>query len=179
MSKIDLDKQIPNDLAKQAFRDYNGKCYYCGLDMLSSLSLFWSYEIDHVIARSEGGLNTIDNVVLSCRSCNGTLNRTGHLKTKEERRAYVQREIQGRAEIYEAWIERLRGDKQVNYSVPDNAEICARCTQWGGMRTFDGIGSLVVQASQAACLLQKCESPTMYHTCASFTALNSPCQKTD
>lgn len=179
MSKIDLDKLIPDDLTKQAFDREEGRCYYCGLDMLSSLSLFWSYEIDHVVARSENGPNTIDNVVLSCRSCNGTLNKAGHLKTKEERRAYVQREIQGRAEIYGAWIERLRGDKQVNYTVPDNAEICARCTQWSGMRTFDGTGSLVVQASQATCLLQKSETPTMYQTCASFNAVQSSCKNID
>lgn len=43
------------------FNRSNGKCVYCGAK---------ATEIDHVIARSNGGTNSTYNLVASCRSCN-------------------------------------------------------------------------------------------------------------
>lgn len=42
----------------------NCKCKYCGIDISTD------FEIDHVIALSNGGKNTHNNVVLSCSECN-------------------------------------------------------------------------------------------------------------
>ena len=48
---------------------YNYKCQYCGYDFIKNN---WSRksEIDHVVPRSKGGNNDIDNLVLSCHNCN-------------------------------------------------------------------------------------------------------------
>lgn len=105
---IDLDKEIVKDFRKQAFLRDNGKCRYCGLDFLESLSAFWSYTVDHVIAVSEGGPDTLENVVLACTSCNGALSRAGHLKTFDARNAFVQSKIPSRSEIYNLWRNRLK-----------------------------------------------------------------------
>ena len=105
---LDLDREIERDHRKQAFLRDNGKCRYCGLDALSSLSLFWSFEFDHVVAQSENGPDTLDNIVLCCKACNGALSRAGHLKTVDERKKYVESQIPSRSEIYEAWKKKLR-----------------------------------------------------------------------
>lgn len=104
---IDLDNAIMQDPKKQVFLNGNGKCQYCGLDFLSSLSLFWAYEVDHVVAKSVGGADTADNLVLSCRACNGALSRASNLRTFEERKAYLESQVGSRSEIYEAWRRHL------------------------------------------------------------------------
>jgi CRISPR/Cas system Type II protein with McrA/HNH and RuvC-like nuclease domain len=44
-----------------------GKCYYCGLDLLTDL-----YTVDHLTPKSKGGNDEIDNLVPSCRYCNSS-----------------------------------------------------------------------------------------------------------
>jgi 5-methylcytosine-specific restriction endonuclease McrA len=105
---MNLDREIERDYKKQAFLRDDGKCRYCELDFLFSLSLFWSYQMDHVIAKSELGADTLENVVTCCASCNGALSRAGHLKTFEDRKNYVLSQIPNRREIYELWKQRLR-----------------------------------------------------------------------
>ena len=105
---IDLEREIALDPKKQAFLRDKGMCRYCGLDALTSLSLFWSFQFDHVIARSEGGPDTAENMVTCCPACNGALSRAGHLRTFEARKAYVESQVMSRSEIYDSWIKRLR-----------------------------------------------------------------------
>jgi 5-methylcytosine-specific restriction endonuclease McrA len=107
----DFDREIERDYKKQAFLRDNGKCRYCGIDFLSSLSLFWAYTVDHVVARSEKGPDTFENVVTCCSSCNGALSRVGHLKTFDQRSEYVRSQIPSRSEIYELWKHKLRSKK--------------------------------------------------------------------
>lgn len=105
---IELEREIERDYKKRAFLRDNGCCRYCGLDFLDSLSLFWTYTVDHVIAKSEGGADTEENVVTCCYSCNGALSRAGHLKTFDERQAFVKAQEGSRREIYNLWLQRLR-----------------------------------------------------------------------
>ena len=50
-----------NKLRSFIFNRSNGKCVYCGAK---------ATEIDHVIPRSNGGTNSVHNLVASCRVCN-------------------------------------------------------------------------------------------------------------
>ena len=49
------------ELRSFIFSRSNGKCVYCGAE---------ATEIDHVIPRSNGGTNSVYNLVASCKSCN-------------------------------------------------------------------------------------------------------------
>ncbi len=49
---------------RQLAKDASYCCYYCGL------YLGEAYHIDHYIPLSKGGLHSIENMRLSCKSCN-------------------------------------------------------------------------------------------------------------
>ena len=44
----------------------DGHCYYCG----DQLKPWETFSIDHVIPKSKGGTDELDNLVPSCRRCN-------------------------------------------------------------------------------------------------------------
>lgn len=44
---------------------YGNVCYYCGVTVAKD-----RLQMDHIVPRSRGGTNAIDNLVLSCPSCN-------------------------------------------------------------------------------------------------------------
>ena len=46
------------------------RCVYCGRDMLDDFESWMSLEIDHIIPKSKGGGDSIDNLVASCNVCN-------------------------------------------------------------------------------------------------------------
>lgn len=43
-----------------------GRCHYCGVE----LHPFYTFTIDHVIPRSRGGTNALENLVGACVGCN-------------------------------------------------------------------------------------------------------------
>jgi len=52
---------------KQAiFARYGGHCAYCGKPMQRK-----NMTVDHLVPQSRGGGNNIENLMPSCRSCNG------------------------------------------------------------------------------------------------------------
>jgi len=51
-------------LRKTVATKTNGRCAYCGC----LLQLYW--HVDHMIPRSKGGKNSIDNMIASCPTCN-------------------------------------------------------------------------------------------------------------
>ena len=58
---------IPKNFRTEVWKRDNGVCQYCGhpLD-------FEGFEIDHVVPTSRGGPNVIENMRLSCFSCNSS-----------------------------------------------------------------------------------------------------------
>ncbi len=62
--------QIPT-WAKRAiyFRD-RGRCVFCNTDLSGILSLQDSVNFDHIVPLSDGGLNDVTNLQLSCEKCN-------------------------------------------------------------------------------------------------------------
>jgi 5-methylcytosine-specific restriction endonuclease McrA len=52
-----------HDWRRQIFEAWTGKCAYCGAQ---------SQSIDHILARSRGGLHVTQNCVPACLACNGS-----------------------------------------------------------------------------------------------------------
>jgi hypothetical protein len=46
------------------------RCEYCQLDLLASPENYKLWEVDHIIPKSSGGLETLENLALACRHCN-------------------------------------------------------------------------------------------------------------
>lgn len=60
------------------YEKQNHKCTYCGGLFYCDGNITTVFNIDHDIPTSRGGKDTIDNIVLSCVSCNSTkANMTG------------------------------------------------------------------------------------------------------
>ena len=58
---------LPRSLYEQVRQRANFRCEYCYYpELLSSAPL----SIDHILPRSMGGTDTIDNLALACRRCN-------------------------------------------------------------------------------------------------------------
>jgi len=48
------------------FERQYGLCYWCGAELSDR------YTVDHILPRSRGGLDSPENTVLACRSCNSS-----------------------------------------------------------------------------------------------------------
>ena len=55
---------IDNDDLLELVKSAKGYCYWCGKRHQKD------YHIDHYIPLSKGGSNTIENLVVACKSCN-------------------------------------------------------------------------------------------------------------
>ncbi|MCK4528697.1 HNH endonuclease [candidate division WOR-3 bacterium] len=101
--KKELDKRIKNlnlesdakeELLKKFLEwyDVGFLCYYCGVVMELKFGTDLSFSIDHVIPRSHGGRDTIDNLKFVCWRCNMTKKDKGvdwfmrNLRLLQERR---------------------------------------------------------------------------------------------
>lgn len=58
-------------LFSEVFERDRHRCVYCGRDLLVDFETFMMTEEDHLLPRSKGGLDELDNVVTSCAVCNG------------------------------------------------------------------------------------------------------------
>ena len=58
---------ISSALRRQVIERANNCCEYC---LLSQDSIFFSFEIDHIISQKHGGSSLTDNLCLSCPDCN-------------------------------------------------------------------------------------------------------------
>ena len=95
---------------EETFKRDKGYCQYCGDDLLDSFSRFHSATVDHVIAVSEKGSDELENLVLSCPSCNSMLSRSGALKTHVERKHFVLEKIKQRQDWYQPLLNELRSN---------------------------------------------------------------------
>lgn len=53
-------------------RDKSCKCFYCGIDTVhrDTNELPDTMTIDHILPKSRGGINHIDNCIIACEKCN-------------------------------------------------------------------------------------------------------------
>jgi 5-methylcytosine-specific restriction endonuclease McrA len=106
---------VDPDLWHQVFDRDRGYCRYCDADLLASFSAYCSADVDHLLARSAGGPSTLENLVLACRGCNTSLSRAAHLRTFEERKAYVEAQRAKGMHVYAKLVEKHR--KQPNPAI--------------------------------------------------------------
>lgn len=50
--------------------EFNFRCAYCDKDMLGSVDNHSEWQSDHIKPTSKGGADVIENLALSCRTCN-------------------------------------------------------------------------------------------------------------
>ena len=58
---------MPNNTEQLLWDHQEGRCYYCETRLPDERSL---YHLEHLMSLSKGGLHDIENVCLSCASCN-------------------------------------------------------------------------------------------------------------
>ena len=100
--------RVAVNIWEAVFKRDSGRCRYCGLDLLQSYSTFTSATVDHLVAKSVGGLNDVSNLVLACPGCNQMLSRSGRLTTFEERKEYVLTRQRDHAGWYQNMLGQLR-----------------------------------------------------------------------
>lgn len=60
----------PTSWYRKVYHNDKYRCVYCGKDMLKDLDLWLSLEVDHIIPKSKGGNDDLNNLVTSCNVCN-------------------------------------------------------------------------------------------------------------
>jgi 5-methylcytosine-specific restriction endonuclease McrA len=55
---------------EQRFTEQQGLCAYCACAMTLEAGYTTTATVDHVLARSQGGLDQIENIVAACSRCN-------------------------------------------------------------------------------------------------------------
>lgn len=53
-------------------KKHGWKCHWCGIAIYVNGGPFDKATVDHLKPRSVGGTNSLDNLVLACRVCNGS-----------------------------------------------------------------------------------------------------------
>jgi len=62
--KLDKERKINRNLRLIFHKVYDDTCQYCGC------KLNGKGQVEHIIPKSKGGLNTLLNLTLSCKECN-------------------------------------------------------------------------------------------------------------
>ena len=67
-----IGKEVKEELHKNFINCYTQgfKCYYCGNKMELKWGSELSFTLDHYIPKSKSGLDTEENLVFCCRTCN-------------------------------------------------------------------------------------------------------------
>jgi hypothetical protein len=80
-----------DDRWHEVFERDQGRCRYCGFDLLETFEHYYVAEVDHLLPRDVPDRDELQYLVLACRACNGRLSRAHGLKltTFEQRREYL------------------------------------------------------------------------------------------
>ena len=65
VEKVSRGKARSIDKRKRILSKFGNKCAYCGCELDNE-----TMQVDHIVPRSQGGSNSIDNLYPSCRACN-------------------------------------------------------------------------------------------------------------
>lgn len=67
---LDSRKNISTKTSLQVYNMCNGECFYCHKNIGEHEKRKDRWEVDHYIARKEGGRDEIENYVVACHTCN-------------------------------------------------------------------------------------------------------------
>ena len=72
LSLINMNKKTTNSMKERVFFRDKGICQYCKEPIAESIRDWWSADVDHIdpTSSAEWIHNALDNLALSCRSCN-------------------------------------------------------------------------------------------------------------
>ena len=87
---------------------FEAKCAYCGLLLERAAR---AGHVDHLIAHSAGGTNSIYNHVLSCSRCNGDEKREEHWESFLTRKAINPRQLDQRRTRIAEWIAKAKATR--------------------------------------------------------------------
>jgi len=59
-----MKKLKRKEIIEELIKEIGYKCWYCGVDVDESV------HVDHIIAKSQGGSDKMDNFALACKICN-------------------------------------------------------------------------------------------------------------
>jgi len=88
---------ISDETWHKVYDKCNGRCQYCGADLLSTVFAYRCAEVDHLLPQGDPYRDEISNLVLACRPCNASLSRAHayELNTIENRREYLKNTNEG------------------------------------------------------------------------------------
>ena len=105
-----------------------GFCQYCGEDLLRSLSIYRSAEIDHILPHLDANRDKPDWLVTCCGPCNKSLSKAhkNNLNTFAERKSYLETSIhmEGYRQKYQQHL-----DVRKKYRQEDNHELLTITTK--------------------------------------------------
>lgn len=103
-------------LRHRAYKQQDGRCYYCGVRMwltspseLASITrspIAWARlqcTAEHLLAQSDGGTNSASNVVAACARCNHTRHRLPRPPEPTAYRRLVSRQVEHRC-WHQQWV---------------------------------------------------------------------------
>jgi hypothetical protein len=86
-----------------------GRCRYCGADLLSSVSAFCGATLDATEAQGLAGREQQSHLILACAACVGLLSRAAPLKTFKDRSTFLAQQW-AKAEVsFQDFQAKLRG----------------------------------------------------------------------
>jgi len=102
----------PKSKFLQLFERDQGRCVYCGLDLMADYDRFMMATEDHLVPESKGGKGRdLQNLILSCAVCNrlkGNFVPDPALDSKKQRREYIA--------AVRAHIMKMRGDRMKEFT---------------------------------------------------------------
>lgn len=108
-----MSKSVNPRVRKALFKEQNGKCHYCGCQLVLEQWKENSITLDHVIPKCLGGTRDLWNVVGACLACNSL---RGNMDYQEFKRTWAElTEIKAREYKYARTLRRAVRREQACY----------------------------------------------------------------